>query len=116
MTRSIVGEVGSLVETSKTVDTNWFSTNLSPSVSGYGNAVQHTLMIRVPTSTVVQLLFDDGSDTDLIFLLNAGIALVANAVYVFDIVLLLGQSYNIQHSTTTQNIFCSVVEDRDIIV
>ena len=115
MGRNVVGPVGRLVETSKLVDTDWFASNISP-ITGHGNAVRHSLMIRVATSSVVKLLFDDGSDTNLTFLLNAGAALTANAPYNFDIILLTGQSYNIQHETATQNVFVNIVESRDMMI
>ncbi|KKM75732.1 hypothetical protein LCGC14_1387270 [marine sediment metagenome] len=115
MSRNIVGPVGRLVEVSKAINTNWFGSNISP-ITGHGNAVRHTLQVRVATTSVVKLLFDDGTDTDLPFLLNNGSSLIANAVYIFDIILLTGQSYNIQHETDTQNVFVNIVESRDITV
>ena len=99
-------EKGSLIEVSKAINTDWFATNISLTNS----PATHRLMIRVATTTVVKLEIDDGATTDIELDLNDGTALDAGEVYSFDILLLDGQSYNIQHETTTQNVFVNIAE------
>lgn len=99
-------EKGSLVATSKAINTDWFAANIEPTNS----PAVHRLQIRLASASIVKVVLDDGVTTNLEMDLNAGSALGAGQLYVFDIMLLPGQSYNIQHESTTQNIFCSVVE------
>ena len=98
--------IETLKELSKAVNTDWFAANIKPI-----NAPSlHRITIMVNTATVVKLLMDDGTNTNLVMNLNDGVALDANDLYTFDIPIPEGYSYNIQHVTTTQNINCWIVE------
>lgn len=99
-------EKGSLIETSKAINTDYFAANISPTKT----PATHRIYIRLATTSVVKIEMDDGATTDVELKLNDGVALDANDLYSFDVVLLTGQSYNIQHETGTQNVFCTVVE------
>ncbi len=92
------------------VDTNWFASNVDGPT---GIPVKHTLMIMVPTSTVVEVDITDGT-TLKTATLNAGVALAANAWYIFDIIVYIGFTYNIQHKTTTQNVACFIMESDNV--
>lgn len=99
-------EKGSLKESSKAIDTDYFASNISPT-----NApANHRIYIRVATATVVRLEIDDGTNSDIEYKLNDGVALTAGNIYAFDLIVLSGYSYNIQHATATQNINCWIVE------
>lgn len=99
-------EKGSILNTSKAINTDWFAANISPTK----NPCIHRLMIRMTTTSVVRVEMDDGATTDLELDVNAVQALTARGVYIFDIIVLSGQSWNIQHATATQAVFCSVIE------
>ncbi len=110
----IIGDVGSLIEVSKAVNTDWFGSNLGL-LTAHGGPVKHTIQIRLATTdSVVKIELDEGTDTDIEMLLNSGNVLVAKALYIFDLILLIGQTYNIQHETATQNVFCSIIESRNV--
>jgi|TARA_Y100000310_G_scaffold105331_1_gene103765 hypothetical protein len=93
-------------ETSKAVDTDWFAANITPTEA----PANHRIYIRVATTTIINLQMDDGTNTNLTMNLNDGVALDANDLYAFDIVVPAGYSYNIQHKTGTQNINGWIVE------
>lgn len=99
-------EKASNVAVSKAINTDWFAADISPTNSP---AIMR-IMIRLATTSVVSIYLDDGATTDLQLDLNGGVALTANSVYIFDILVLSGQSFNIQHATGTQNTFCSIAE------
>lgn len=106
-------------ELSKAVDTDWFAANITAVGSGITDAgipVRHTLQVMVNTSTAIQLLIDDGVNTDKTWKLNAGAALTANALYAFDFLVYPGVSYNVQHSTTTQAVNCQIFESKDLTI
>lgn len=102
-------EKATLKQTSKTVNTDWFASNISPT-----NApANHRILILIPdggTDTVVNILMDDGTNTNEVIAVNANVALTAGAGYIFDLLVLAGYSYNIQHETATQNVTCVIVE------
>ncbi len=103
---SRIAEKGTAQESSKAVDTDWFASNITPS-----NAPSNQrIYIRLATTSVVNLLMDDGTNSDLTMTLNAGVALTADYLYAFDLTLPAGYSYNIQHKTGTQNINSWIVE------
>ncbi len=97
---------GTLKETSKAVDTDWFTSNIEPTQK---QAI-HRIYIRLATESVVNIQLDDGTNTDITLDLNEGSALSANSLYVFDVHIPAGYSYNLQHKTGTQNINCWIVE------
>tara|TARA_Y100000310_G_scaffold339157_1_gene430969 strand:+ start:1585 stop:1950 length:366 start_codon:yes stop_codon:yes gene_type:complete len=93
-------------ESSKAINTDWFASNISPT-----NApANHRIYIRLATSSVVNVLMDDGTNTNLKMTLNDGNALGADELYAFDVILPAGYSYNLQHETATQNINSWIVE------
>lgn len=103
---SRIREKGTVKATSKAVDTDWFASNISPT-----NApANHRIYIRMASATVVKLLMDDGTNSDVVMNLNDGVALDANDLYAFDVIVPAGYSYNIQHVTTTQAVHCWIVE------
>ena len=103
-----------IIATSKAINTDWFAADITPSSAGtsVSTMFKHTLMIQCPTSTIVNVQYViDGST--VVMLLNNGTALVAGAVYFFD--LLMPQNitgYNIQHATGTQNVTCIISETK----
>lgn len=99
-------EKATIKETSKAVDTDWFASNIEPT----NTPAVHRITIRMATASVVNLLMDDGTNTDIVMNLNDGVALDANDLYAFDVVIPAGYSYNIQHDTGTQNINAWVAE------
>ena len=99
-------EKATLKVTSKAVDTDWFGVNIKPTRF----PALHRIFIACPSETKVNLLMDDGSNTNIVMLLNDDTALKATALYVFDVVIPKGYSYNIQHKTTTQNISAWITE------
>lgn len=101
-------EAKSMIDTSKAINTDWFAANVSPSITG--RPTQFRIVIRCATTTVVRLEMDDGATVNITMNLNDTVALTGGSVFTFDINLLDGQSFNIQHATTTQAIFCSVIE------
>lgn len=99
-------EKATIKETSKAVDTDYFAANITPT-----NApANHRIYIRLATTSVVNILMDDGTNTDIVMNLNDGTALDANDLYAFDVVIPEGYSYNIQHDTATQNVNAWIVE------
>lgn len=98
-------------ETSALVNANidWFSGD----ITGRGNvAVKHTISIMVPTSTVVNLQTVFNSINKLLNV-NEGIALNANCIYQFDMVVYPGMTYNIQHTVGNQNVVAYISESEN---
>jgi len=89
------------------VDTNWFTTNIAP--ENKGKQSKFTILMMVPTSTVVEVDIADGT-TNKTGTLNGGTALTASAWYVFNITVPPGYTFNIQHKTGTQNVACIIDE------
>jgi len=93
---------------------NWFPTDLKPSqearrrfaLDDSFTVVKHTLQIHVPTAVIVQVIVKLISQNTIpvpnhpkTFVINNGVALTEDAVAQFDLILVPGSSYNIQHST-----------------
>lgn len=98
-----------LINVSKAIDTDWFASDITPTHP----PCMHRIQISVPTSTVVRVertrtvaptMTDKRED------LNEGNALTANALYVFDILVMKDDGYNIQHATGTQTVYCAIAE------
>jgi len=103
---SRIKEIATLKVTSKAINTDYFGSNLEPN-----NApANHRLYILLATTSVVNLLVDDGTNSDISMSLNNGNALTAGVLYAFDVIIPAGYSYNVQHATGTQNVSCWVVE------
>jgi len=93
---------------------NWFPNDLKPSqearkrfaLDDAFTVVKHTLQIVVPNAVQVAVLLKLVSQNVIpileikTFLLNGGTDLVVNAGFQFDLILVAGSSYNIQHTTT----------------
>lgn len=101
-------EAGTVKQTSKAINTDWFAANIEPQANA--GPVLHRIQLVVATSTVVRIEMDDGTATDIVYNLNEANALTADCVYIFDLVVPQGYSYNIQHATGTQDVDCQVVE------
>jgi len=99
-------EKATIKETSKAVDTDWFAANTSPTNS----PCTQRIYLRLATTSVVNIQMDDGTNSNIEMVLNAGVALTANYLYAFDISVPAGYSYNIQHKTGTQNVNGWIVE------
>ena len=99
-------EIGTVKATSKAINTDYFVTNLSP----LNPPAVHRIQLRLATTSVVKVELDDGTNTNIEYDLNGGVALDAGEVYTFDIVVPDGYSYNIQHETGTQNVDCQIIE------
>ncbi len=100
--------VNFILQTSKAVDTDWFSSNLSALTNDW--PVKHTIQIRMATTSVVNLQVDHGSSTNILYNLNNGVALTADSPYQFDLLVYPGMTYNIQHKTGTQLVDGWIVE------
>lgn len=111
---------GQVIAVSKAINTDWFDTDIVPTaltaiVSSGGIPVgapvfRHTLMISVPTTTIVSVHYVIDGKT-VIMTLNTGIALTGGAAYIFDILVPRGTTgYNIQHATTIQLVTAVVTE------
>ncbi len=108
---NIINGVGTLQKatlkiSSKAVDTDWFAVNIKPTRF----PALHRIYMACPTETKVNLLLDDGANTNLVLLLNNDAVLKATGLYAFDVVVPEGYSYNIQHKTATQSVSCWIVE------
>jgi len=133
MPTNIQGRVSGLVAvrwndaTILNVNLNWFPNDLKPSqearrrfaLDDAFTVVKHTLQLFVPTSSVVNVQLklerQDGSGlTTKVFELNGGAALTANAPFQFDLILVAGSSYNIQHVTGDQNVAAFITESYNI--
>jgi hypothetical protein len=103
-----ITEMATLKETSKAINTDWLAANITPNIT----PCMHRLFIKVATATGVRVELDDSgeSTTDVEFYLNSKSNLAADAGYTFDVPLLAGQSYNIQHDTGTQNVYIHIIE------
>ena len=88
------------------VDTDWFGADI---IGRANTAVKHTISIMVPTGTVVNLQTVFNTFTKELNI-NDGIALVANSLYEFDMIVYPGMSYNIQHKTGTLNVMAYISE------
>ena len=91
-------------------DTNWFTNNVVPSRPG--RMAKYSILMAVPTSSVVEVDITDGT-TNKTATLNDGTALTAAAWYVFSVAVPPGYSFNIQHKTGTQNVAGIVCESLD---
>ena len=96
-------------------DVNWFANDLRPgqesrkrfAVDDVFTVVKHTLQIIVPAAVQVKVILKLISqntipvlDEEKTLLLNGGADLTADAAFQFDLILVVGASYNIQHTTT----------------
>ena len=123
----VIAKWNSDAATMQAVDENWFTTDIKPSqearkrfaLDDAFTVVKHTLQLFVTTDTVVNVQYKfEGQDTPgvvvKVFNLNGGADLVANAPFQFDLILLPGSSYNIQHKTTVQNVAAVIAESFNV--
>ena len=115
LTRFPQKKIQSFVLTSIDAESDWFSSNIVMS-EATNYAIRHTIMIRLekPSKVVVEL--DDSDNADVRMFLNGGSALPAFGLYMADIMLVAGQTYNIKHATDSQRITGTVVESRDAVI
>ena len=94
------------------INANWFAVDIDPfdatfeekKRNDHVDVVKHTLQITVPTATVVNIQSKFTGTATKVKDVNNGTALVANATVQFDLLLERGDTYNIQHKTSTQNV------------
>ncbi len=99
-------EIATLKSTSKAVDTDWLGSDVEPTNAPANHRIQ---ILIEGADSVVNIIYKDGTNT-LTMALNGGTALSSGAGYVFDLIVPAGYSYNIQHSTTTQDVNVQIVE------
>ena len=69
----------------------WFATDLSPSNNGF-----FTLEISVSAAVVIEVTFDSGTNFTA---LNSGVALGVDQLFLFDVYVRLGDTFNIRIPT-----------------
>ena len=102
-----------VINTSKAITTDWFSSALVPRQDLEANeVVKWIFQVHCPTITAVYLAYTiDGAV--IVWLLNGGASLVANELHVEEVMIPAGvTSVNVQHTIATQNISCIVSEVR----
>lgn len=106
--RGIV-EAGSVSVLNQANDSDWFGTNITPTTTPCMHRVE--ILLRTGTQKVRYELDDSGlSTTDTEADFNDSVALKNKTGYFFDIPLLSGQSYNIQHDTAAMSVECHIIE------
>lgn len=103
------------------VDTDWFGTDLGPSLNSerkgisinFDRPVKHTFQFSCPTATIINLQVVFNSITK-VHTLNSGTEIGANNGNQFSIILHKDMTYNIQHKTGTQNCAVIITESFDI--
>lgn len=112
MGQTYLAQVARVVATSKDVNTDIFSANLSPLNKSSGRfPVKHTLQIKVATADVVTIRKDEAGTTDIRWDMNGGVALVEHVMYHQDVYLYGDDSsYNAQLLTRSTTVDCEVFE------
>ncbi len=103
--------VAQIFEVNKANDTDYFAANITNSTGG---PRKYTIQILQETGSVTNLLVDNSTNTDNVWNLNNATALTANCVYVFDVVMDTGNSFNVQHDTNTCDVYCSVTVSKNV--
>ncbi len=98
-------EKATIKKVSKAINTGWLASDVTPT----NTPSIHRIHILVTTDTVVNLQVNDGTNTTTMKL-NAGAVLSADCLYAFDITMISGYSYNVQHETTTQDVHSWIEE------
>jgi hypothetical protein len=96
---------GSIFNTYKSADTNFFSTDLIPTFS----SSTFRIYIVVDMPGVLKVKRKKGATT-VTEILNGGSQLSSFAAYMFDIIVESGESINLQYSNDTTILVCKVVE------
>ena len=96
---------GAIFDTSKNAGADWFSSDIQPT----NTPCMHRMFIVMTSTTKVKVILKEGAKTKTGYL-NDGAQLDGGELYIFDIMLNMGQSYNIQHDTTNQNVTVTIVE------
>jgi hypothetical protein len=114
MALSKMGNKAQLIETSKAITTDWFTTDLVVNEAQQsGEVYKWVFQIHVNTDTVVNLLYTIGG-TLIPWAFNNGSAIVADSIYVEEVMIPSNvDTINIQHATTTQNVSVIVGEIRE---
>lgn len=109
--------VGRIVNTSVAVDTDWLPSDISKSDAKIAkNPRKHTLMMMLHTTdAVVNIQYQIDSQT-VVMNLNGGSALTAGSIYIFDIILHEGATYNIQYTGVAgpQNVTAIISASSDL--
>jgi len=101
---------------------DWFISPIKPGVEGRKRfalddsftVVKHTLQLFIPVTAIVNIQYKFNNITK-VFLLNGGDPLVANAPFQFDLILVPGSSYNIQHQDMDpQNVAAIIAESFNV--
>ena len=95
------------------ISTDWFAFDIKGSDTGH--SYKHTIQMMCPTSTVVNVIVTNNSISKT-YPVNSGAALTALVPYQFVFIVRPGDTYNIQHATTTQNVACTIFESTNIDV
>ena len=105
-----------LTQVNRAINTNWFSSDIQVSdVHHKMWMYKHTLQIHVTADTTVNLQYTIDGITQT-YILNCGNTLDANTVHIFDILVPPGASYNIQHSTTQQDVSVIIAETKTAMI
>lgn len=106
--------IGELNEVNKAITTDWFTTNLTPNVAQQpGELLKWVIQVSVNSTTVVNVLVDTPGEVTT-YAFNAGTALVADTLYVMEVMITdTVTGVNLQHAATTQDVNCVVGEIRE---
>jgi len=106
---------GSIFNQSVTANTNIFSSDLTPSLATTSNPVYFRIFACFNASGVLSVVKTKGATT-VTMQLNGGNALVANALYAFDIAVESGESINLQYSVNATALELKVEEIASTVV
>lgn len=111
-------------------DADWFTEDLKASqearrrfaLDDAFTVVKHTLQIFVPATTIVNIqlkfprqdVINNGDSLTKVFPLNDNNALTAATPFQFDLMLVQGASYNIQHKAGSQNVAVFITESFNV--
>ncbi len=98
-------QMATVKHVSKAITTNWLT-----AVAPINTPSVHRLQLCVEgTTTIVNVMLYDGTNT-ISMAVNGGNACIAGAGYQFDVVMLPGYTWTVQHATATQNVNLQAIE------
>lgn len=109
--------VDTLLNTSKAINTDWFSTDFQPDGTdkSRNEPVKFGFLVNVTTDSIVNVGCKMDGTTAVQFDFNKGVALTAGAWYYFTMpVPAVATECNIQHQTGTQNVTGLVWKSRNL--
>ena len=101
MSNSIGGKVvGNFTDAAIADDTDFFASNIAHPADGR-DAVTFTIRARFSADTILTATIDSTSSlpdtkSDVEYFFNKGTALLASGVYIFDLIIVPGESFNLQ--------------------